>query len=168
MANLYYTFTENTLCMENSVNYLTAESFNREESMIERLYKDIADYKDGNSTRDKELLKAFIFSTAKDLARHEAREKVIEKHKKLIDFCCDELERLMPSGTYTTRDTYCYYLFEQHKDFCNVKTYTTYKGEKKETVQRPRGLSKAVLERMVKNGKMTKIFDALGCYYVMN
>lgn len=159
MNKLFFTFDEAPLRDYVCVNYLTKKNKREISDLIADMEKAIQDYRvTGRSEYRIERL-------ARDITNNESRNCKIDKHEDIINtLYCDFMD--IPTGAYVTERTIADFIYNERKQFCNRKIE---RYSRKEHVCYPKMLARAVLERMVENGDMTKIFDNSGtALYIKN
>ena len=162
MANLFFTFDEHPLCTDVCVNYLTKKNRREISDLIADMEKAIQIYRiKGGSEWHIERL-------ARDITNNKSRNCKIDRHEDILaDLCCDLMNKV-PTGAYATEHSVADFIYNERKQFCNRKI-ERFSVPYKEHVCYPKMLARAVLERMVENGDMVKIFDNSGtALYIKN
>ena len=160
MSNLFFTFDEHPLCTYVCVNYLTKKNKREISDLIADMEEAIRVY------RVKGIGKCRIERLARDITNNESRNCKIDKHEDILSVLCDDLMDKIPTGAYATEHTVANFIYNERNQFCNRKVE---RYSQKEHVCYPKMLARAVLERMVENGDMTKIFDNSGtALYIKN
>lgn len=160
MANLFFTFDEHPLPTDVCVNYLTNKDKRDISDLITDMERAIQDYRANGRSKYR------IERLARNITNNESRNHKIDKHESIIHtLCCDLMDKV-PTGAYVTGDTVMEFIYKERNQFCNRRTDLY---SQKEHVCLPKMLARAVLERMVENGDMTKIFDNSGtALYIKN
>lgn len=162
MTKLFFTFDEAPLCDHVCVNYLTGKDRREISDLIADMEKAIQDYRtSGKGER-------YIERLARNITNNDNRNHKIARHETIIFILCTDLMAKVPTGAYVTESTIADFIYNEHKQFCNRKTIHT-SVPPHEHICYPKMLARAVLERMVNNGDMTKIFDNSGtALYIKN
>ncbi len=162
MTKLFFTFDEAPLCDGVCVNYLTRKDKREISDLIADMEDAIHNYRtSGRSTYSIERL-------ARNIVNNENRNCKIDKHEEIICILLNDLMDKVPTGAYVTEDTVADFIYNERKQFCNRKTDRT-SVPYREHICYPKMLARAVLERMVDNSDMTKIFDNSGtALYIKN
>lgn len=161
MANLFFTFDEHPLPTDVCVNYLTRKNKREISELIADMEKAIQNYRVFGGKGEWHIKHLAI-----DIANNESRNRKIDKHENILSVLCGDLMDKIPTGAYATEHTVAEFIYNERNQFCNRKVE---RYSQKEHICYPKMLARAVLERMVENGNMVKIFDNSGtALYVRN
>ena len=162
MTKLFFTFDEAPLCDHVCVNYLTRKDERDISDLIADMEKAIQAYHANGRNEYR------IERLARNITNNESRNCKINAHENILNTLCRDLMDKVPTGAYVTESTVADFIYNERKQFCTRKV-ERFSQPYKEHICYPKMLSRAVLERMVENGDMTKIFDNSGtALYIKN